>query len=127
MFTQINNLINWLDAVVWGLPLIILILFILGMFMEGTAVILIVTPIFLPIIDAIGMDYLQFGVIMIVASMVGLLPPPVGMSLYAVSSITKVSLIDLSKEVIPYVVGILIVLMLCAYVPAFSLTLPALL
>jgi len=49
------------------------------------------------------------------------------MSLYAVSSITKVSLIDLSKEVIPYVVGILIVLMLCAYVPAFSLTLPALL
>lgn len=107
--------------------LIIFILFILGMFMEGTAVILIVTPIFLPIIDAIGMDYLQFGVIMIVASMVGLLTPPVGMSLYAVSSITKVSLLDLSKEVIPYVVGILIVLLLCAYVPAFSLTLPALL
>jgi TRAP-type C4-dicarboxylate transport system permease large subunit len=106
--------------------LIIFVLFILGMFMEGTAVILICAPIFLPIIDAIGMDYIQFGVIMIMASMIGLLTPPVGMSLYAVSSITNVSLIDLSKEVIPYVIGITVVLLLCAFIPAFSMTLPAL-
>ena len=106
--------------------LIIFVLFILGMFMEGTAVILICAPIFLPIIDAIGMDYIQFGVIMILASMIGLLTPPVGMSLYAVSSITNVSLIDLSKEVIPYVIGITVVLLLCAFIPAFSMTLPAL-
>ena len=107
--------------------IIVFILLILGMFMEGTAVILIVTPIFLPIIDKIGMDYIQFGVIMILASMIGLLTPPVGMSLYAVSSITNVSLLDLSKEVIPYVVGIFIVLLACCFIPQLSLALPSLL
>jgi len=105
--------------------LIIFILIVLGMFLEGTAVILIVTPIFLPIIDAIGMNYVQFGVIMILASMIGLLTPPVGMSLYAVSSVTKVSLLELSKEVLPYVIGIFAVLLLCAYWPPFSCWLPS--
>lgn len=104
--------------------LIIFVLIVLGMFLEGTAVILIVTPIFLPIIDAIGMDYVQFGVVMILASMIGLLTPPVGMSLYAVSSITNVSLIDLSKEVLPYVIGIFAVLLLCAFWPPLSCFLP---
>ncbi len=105
--------------------MIIFVLLILGMFLEGTAVILIVTPIFLPIIKTIGMDYVQFGIIMILASMVGLLTPPVGMSLYAVSSITQVSLIDLSKEVLPYVIGIIVVLLLCAFWPPLSCFLPS--
>ncbi len=104
--------------------LIIFVLLVLGMFLEGTSVILIVTPIFLPIIKAISMDYVQFGVIMILASMIGLLTPPVGMSLYAVCSITKVSLLDLSKEVLPYVAGIFLVLLLCAFWPPLSLWLP---
>lgn len=104
---------------------IIFILLVLGMFLEGTAVILIVTPIFLPVIKQIGMSYIQFGVIMILASMIGLLTPPVGMSLYAVSSVTGVSLLDLSHEVLPYVLGILAVLLLCAFVPALSCWLPS--
>lgn len=104
--------------------LIIAVLIILGMFLEGTAVILIVTPIFLPIIDQIGMSYVQFGVIMILASMIGLLTPPVGMSLYAVSSITNVKLLDLSKEVLPYVIGIFVVLLLCAFIEPLSCWLP---
>lgn len=106
--------------------LIIFVLVILGMFLEGTSVILIVTPIFLPIIDAIGMNYVQFGVIMILASMIGLLTPPVGMSLYAVSSVTGVKLLPLSKEVLPYVFGIFVVLLLCAFWPPLSLWLPSL-
>ena len=61
---------------------------------------------------------------MILASMIGLLTPPVGMSLYAVSSITNVKLMDLSKEVLPYVIGITIVLLLCAFVPPLSCWLP---
>lgn len=104
--------------------LIIFILLILGMFLEGTAVILIVTPIFLPIVDQIGMSYVQFGVVMILASMIGLLTPPVGMSLYAVSSITNVKLLDLSKEVLPYVIGITIVLLMCAFISPLSCWLP---
>lgn len=107
--------------------MIVFILIVLGMFLEGTAVILIVTPIFLPIIDQIGMNYVQFGVIMILASMIGLLTPPVGMSLYAVSSVTNVKLLDLSKEVFPYVIGILFVLLCCAFWPPLSLWMPSLL
>lgn len=107
--------------------MMIFILLILGMFLEGVAVILIVTPIFVPIVDAIGMNYIQFGVIMILASMIGLLTPPVGMSLYAVSSVTNVRLIPLSKEVLPYVGGIFVVLLLCAFVPQISTWLPSIL
>jgi C4-dicarboxylate transporter DctM subunit len=106
--------------------IIIFILFVLGMFLEGTSVILIATPIFMPIVNAIGMNPVQFGVIMILASMIGLLTPPVGMSLYAVSSITNVSLLDLSKEVIPYVIGIFAVLLMCAFWSPLSMWLPSL-
>lgn len=105
--------------------IIIAILLILGCFIEGIAVILITTPIFLPIINSIGMDLVQFGVIMILASMIGLLTPPVGMSLYAVSSITDVDLVSLSKEVIPYVIGILIVLLLVTFWSPISMILPS--
>lgn len=107
--------------------IIVGILLVLGMFLEGIAVILIVTPIFLPIIAQIGMDQVQFGVIIVLASMVGLLTPPVGMSLYAVCSITKVELMALSKAVLPYVIGIIIVLLLCAYWAPFSMWIPTLL
>jgi tripartite ATP-independent transporter DctM subunit len=106
--------------------LMIAVLLILGMFMEGISVILITTPIFLPIVDAIGMSYVQFGVIMVLASMIGLLTPPVGMSLYAVSSITNVKLMPLSKEVLPYIIGIFIVLLICAFWPPLSTWLPSL-
>lgn len=104
--------------------IIIFILLVLGCFVEGTAVILIATPIFLPIVNSIGMDLVQFGVVMILASMIGLLTPPVGMSLYAVSSICDVDIIELSKAVIPYLIGIFIVLLLCAFCPPICTFLP---
>jgi tripartite ATP-independent transporter DctM subunit len=107
--------------------IIIFILLVLGCFVEGVAVILITTPIFMPVITSIGMDPVQFGVIMILASMIGLLTPPVGMSLYAVSSISGVSVIELSKEVLPYVLGIFLVLLAIAFWPPLSMTLPNLL
>ncbi|MDR3259454.1 MAG: TRAP transporter large permease [Fusobacteriaceae bacterium] len=120
----INGLLNITSNRVILILLIILVLLLLGCFIEGTAVILICTPIFLPIIKQIGMDLTQFGVIMVLASMIGLLTPPVGMSLYAVSSITDVSLVDLSKAVLPYLIGIFIVLLLCAFYPPISTFLP---
>ncbi len=107
--------------------IIIFILLVLGCFVEGTAVILIVTPIFMPIIKQIGMDPVQFGVIMILASMIGLLTPPVGMSLYAVSSICDVDIIRLSKAVLPYLAGIFAVLLLCAFCEPLVMFVPRLL
>jgi tripartite ATP-independent transporter DctM subunit len=106
--------------------LMIFVLVVLGCFLEGVSVILITAPIFLPIVDAIGMDYVQFGVIMVLASMIGLLTPPVGMSLYAVCSVAKIKLAELSKAVLPYVIGIFIVLLLCAFWEPLSMWLPSL-
>ncbi len=124
-----NQVINGLMGVTTNpsvlILLIIFVLIVLGCFLEGVSVILITTPIFLPIIDAIGMNYVQFGVIMVLASMIGLLTPPVGMSLYAVCSVAKIRLAELSKAVLPYVFGIFVVLLLCAFWEPLSLWLPS--
>jgi tripartite ATP-independent transporter DctM subunit len=120
----IDGLLSLTNSPTVLLLLIMFILIILGMFLEGTAVILIVTPIFMPIVQSFGMDLVQFGVVVILASMIGLLTPPVGMSLYAVCSITRCSLMELSKEVLPYVIGIGIVMVACAFWPPLSLTVP---
>lgn len=112
----------------WVLILIIIaILLVLGCFLEGIAVLVITIPVFMPLINEIGMDPIQFGVIMILCSMLGLLTPPVGMSLYAVSSISGISLDRLTRELWPYLLGIFVVLLLIAYIPQISLIVPDLL
>ncbi len=108
------------------LLIIIMILVVLGMFLEGIAVLMITIPIFMPIILQLGVDPIQFGVIMILASMIGLLSPPVGMCLYAVASISDVKVGPLSKEVLPYMVGIFVVLLSVAFIPQISTIIPSL-
>lgn len=106
------------------MAMIILILLVLGCFMEGIAVLVITIPVFMPLIERFHIDPLQFGVVMILCSMIGLLTPPVGMCLYAVSGISGVPIGRLSRELWPYLVGILAVTLLIAYVPEVGLWLP---
>ena len=107
--------------------IIIFILLLFGCFLEGIAVLLITIPIFQKLIVHFAIDPVQFGVVMTLASMIGLLTPPVGMCLYAVSSITKLSIGELSKEMWPYLLGIFMVLLAVAFFPQISLWLPNLL
>ena len=107
------------------LGIIIFILLVLGCFLEGIAVLLITIPIFLPIVLQLGIDPIQFGVIMILASMLGLLTPPVGMCLYAVSSVSGVSIGNLTRELWPYLLGIFLVLVAISFFPVISLWLPS--
>jgi C4-dicarboxylate transporter DctM subunit len=104
--------------------LIILVLLIFGCFLEGIAVLLITIPIFQKIIIHFAIDPVQFGVVMTLASMIGLLTPPVGMCLYAVSSITGLSIGELTREMWPYLLGIFLVLLAVAFIPSISLWLP---
>lgn len=106
------------------LAIIVAILLVLGMFLEGIAVIVLTVPLFLPVIIEIGVDPIQFGVIMIMCSMVGLLTPPVGMVLFAVSSIAELSVGRLSKALMPYLAGIVLVLLAVVAIPAISTWLP---
>jgi C4-dicarboxylate transporter, DctM subunit len=104
--------------------IIIAVLLLFGCFLEGIAVLLITIPIFQKVIVHFAIDPVQFGVVMTLASMIGLLTPPVGMCLYAVSSITGVSIGDLTKEMWPYLLGIFLVLLAVAFIPPISLWLP---
>ncbi len=104
--------------------MIILVVLILGCFLEGNAIFIITIPIFLPIAQRFGIDLVNLGVVMTLLIMIGNLTPPVGMCLFAVSSFSKVSVGALSREVWPYLVGITAVTVLIAYVPGIALFVP---
>jgi tripartite ATP-independent transporter DctM subunit len=106
------------------MAVIIIIVLILGLFLEGNAIFLITIPIFLPICKLFGIDLINFGVVMTLLIMVGNLTPPVGMCLFAVSSFSKVKIFELAKEAWPYIVGIAIVTIILAYVPQISTWIP---
>jgi C4-dicarboxylate transporter, DctM subunit len=112
------------SSVTW---IIIGIVLILGCFLEGNSIFFITIPIFLPIITRYGLDPVNFGVVMTLLIMIGNLTPPVGMCLFAVSSFSKVSVLNLAKECWPYLVGILLVTILIAFVPEIATYLPNLL
>jgi tripartite ATP-independent transporter DctM subunit len=106
------------------MAIFIFVLLVLGCFMEGIAVLVITIPVFMPIVAQYGIDPVQFGVVMILCSMIGLLTPPVGMCLYTMSSISGVPIGELSWELMPYIIGITIVTIVCAYSPGLVLWIP---
>jgi C4-dicarboxylate transporter, DctM subunit len=108
------------------MAVIIAIVLVLGCFLEGNAIFIITIPLFLPIAQTYGFNLINFGVVMTLLIMIGNLTPPVGMCLFAVSSFSKVSIGELSKEIWPYIVTILAVTILIAYVPQISTFLPTL-
>lgn len=108
------------------LLLINLLLLVIGMFMETISSIIIMTPILLPVATALGVDPIAFGVIMTVNLAIGFCTPPLGVNLFVASSISGVSIEQLSKAILPFFAGMLVLLMLITYVPAISLALPSL-
>ena len=98
--------------------------FILGMFMDPTASILILTPILMPIILEVGINPVHFGIIMILNLMVGLLTPPVGMSLYTVANIGKIRIESLIKELLPFYFVLFGVIVLLILFPQIILFIP---
>jgi tripartite ATP-independent transporter DctM subunit len=109
----------------WVILLIVnVILLVLGMFIEGVAIIIIAFPVLLPVMLKIGVDPVHFGVIIVLNIMIGLVTPPVGLCLYVVSEVSKVPIGDIVAEMWPYVLALVGVLLIVTYVPAFSLWLP---
>mgnify|MGYP006160353213 FL=1 len=112
-------------------PIIILlminvILLILGMIMDMAALILICTPIFLPIAKGLGMDPTQFGIMMLMNLGLGLCTPPVGTCLFVGCAVGKIKIEEAMKSIWPFYLAILGALILVTYVPAVSLWLPSL-
>lgn len=108
------------------LLLINVLLLVLGTFMDLAPMLLICTPIFLPLVTQFGVDPVHFGIIMILNLGIGLLTPPVGPTLVVGCAIGKVSMEALSRSILPFYLPMLIVLLLVTYVPWLTLWLPAL-
>ncbi|MFT3808177.1 TRAP transporter large permease [Arenimonas sp.] len=107
------------------LMLIVLILLLLGTFMDLAPMILICTPIFLPVARAYGIDPLHFGVVLILTGGIGLVTPPVGSVLFVGTAIGGISIGQSLRSIWPFWLAALVVLMLVAFVPGLSLYLPA--
>ena len=103
-----------------------LVLLVVGMFLDITPACLIFTPIFLPIVQSLGMDLVQFGVVLTFNMCMGTMTPPVGSVLFVSCGISKVPIERVFKPLLPYVGALLMVLLLATYVPAVSLALPRL-
>jgi tripartite ATP-independent transporter DctM subunit len=107
------------------LLLLNVVLLVLGCFMETLAIMIILVPILLPVLQSFGIDLTHFGIVLLVNLVIGQITPPVGVLLFVSSSISKTPLGSLVKEVWPYVAVLIIVLLILTYVPALSLWLPA--
>jgi TRAP-type C4-dicarboxylate transport system permease large subunit len=101
-----------------------LLLLVVGMILETIAAILILTPIIVPALAAAGVDPVHLGVVVVLNLMIGLLTPPVGMSLYMVSSVAVMPVERVIRAAIPWIVCLLLSLAAVTFIPAASTWLP---
>lgn len=98
-------------------------LFLIGMFIETSAAIIVLAPILAPVAQHFGIDPVHFGLVMVVNLALGMITPPFGVNLFAACTVARISLDRIIKDLIPFVLVVLACLMVITYVPALSLTL----
>jgi len=114
------------DNTVIFLLIVNVFLLIVGMFLDGIAALIILVPIFMPIIAAYGIDPVHFGIIICLNTTIGLLTPPVGAGLYIASAVGNIKLESLIRAIIPFVIVSILVLLIVSLIPAISLWIPGL-
>jgi C4-dicarboxylate transporter, DctM subunit len=102
------------------------LLLILGCFLEGTTILLVIVPVLLPTARSLGIDLVHFGVVAVVNIMIGLITPPYGLLLFMMMKIAEVSLRDLVREVVPFLGVMIVALALITLFPDLVLFLPRL-
>ena len=100
------------------------ILLVLGCVLEGTAILLIVVPVFIPTAEALGLDMVHFGVVVVLNIMLGLITPPYGLLLFIMTNIAQVPLRHIVSDILPFLLAMIVVLMLITFVPDTVLWLP---
>lgn len=103
------------------LLLINVLLLITGMFLDSGPAIMLLAPILAPVAASLGVDMVQFGLVMVINLTIGLLTPPVGTAMYVSSNISGVPILQLSKKLLPFLAIMIMVLLLVTYVPAVTL------
>ena len=125
---KLLGILTGMELSPWMLYLLLnIILLIIGCFMEGIAVLVMAIPVLMPIIQHAKIDPVHFGVVFTVNAMIGTITPPVGMIMYVVCALGKVSVGEFSREVWPFLIALTIALALITYIPVLSMWLPNLL
>jgi TRAP-type C4-dicarboxylate transport system permease large subunit len=106
------------------LVLVNLLMLVLGMFMELVPIMFILAPIVFPWLAGMGVSEVQFGVVMVLNLMIGMITPPIGLNLMVLSAITGVDVMRIFRAAVPYVWALLVVLLLITYIPALTLFVP---
>ena len=118
---------HWLQEVLkspgWFLFGVNVALFVIGMFIETSAAIIVLAPILAPVAQHFGIDPVHFGLIMVVNLALGMITPPFGVNLFAACTVARISLDRMIKDLIPFVLVVLACLMVITYVPGLSLSL----
>jgi C4-dicarboxylate transporter DctM subunit len=122
---QLVNVVKSMDLKAWQFLLFInVLMLILGMFLEVFAIILIVVPLVLPILKALDINLVHFGIMLTINMEIALISPPIGMNLFVLSTISKQRIGVAVKGILPYLIMMLCLLALVTYVPAVSTWLP---
>jgi C4-dicarboxylate transporter DctM subunit len=122
-----TNLFLSISQEPWVILLMVnVLLLILGCLMETTAMLVILTPVLMDLITKVGIDPVHFGVVFTLNLMIGLLTPPVGMTLYVMVSLARVSVTDFTRECAIFMLALLVVLILITYIPGLVTFLPKL-
>ena len=104
----------------------IVLLLIVGTFLETLAAIVILTPVLLPMLTELGVDPVHFGIVMIVALAIGFVTPPLGANLFMAAQVGQISFDRIARRILPWVITMIVALLIIAFVPWLSLGLPRL-
>lgn len=107
--------------------MVVALFFVIGMFMDGTSAMIVIAPIFAPVVKALGIDMVQFGCIMVMCCALGAITPPFGAVIYLVAPMLRMRISDFIKELIPFIGVMIIVVLLCVFIPQLVTFLPDLL
>jgi TRAP-type C4-dicarboxylate transport system permease large subunit len=107
--------------------LINLLLLVVGMFIEGTAALIILTPILVPVVTKLGIDPVHFGLVIVLNLTIGGVTPPVGTLMYITTTVMQTRIEEFTREALPFLTALLVVLGLTTFVPEIVLWLPRLL
>lgn len=123
-----NQVADWLLSISSSKALLLIfinvVLLIMGCLLESNSIIMIMVPVLMPLIHALGVDPVHFGVFFILNVMIGLITPPVGMCLYVICNIANVSFERMSRAIVPMIIPLVIVLFLITFIPDLVLWLP---
>jgi len=122
---QLAKIVSGIDLAPWLFLLVFNVFFLfLGTFMEALSILIIVVPVLMPIVKTLGLDPLHIGVVLVLNLMIGLITPPVGMSLFVTSKVAGVKLEKLCVAILPFIIPLVITLALITYIPSLVTFLP---